>query len=110
MAAFAEEIASLKTMQTFIEYIDKPSDIPKGSLLSSKPIFSIVYNPDGSLKKFKACLIARGNMLKNILDPDTFAGTVRTDTLHLLLSLAAEHDMDRVSHDIKTYLSLCLMN
>ena len=41
-------------------------------------------------------------MLKNILDPDTFAGTVRSDTLRLLLSLAAEHDMDLVSHDIKT--------
>ena len=51
MAAFAEEIASLKTMQTFIEFIGKPSDIPKGSLLSSKTIFSIVYNPDGSFKK-----------------------------------------------------------
>ena len=41
-------------------------------------------------------------MLKNILDPDTFAGIVRSDTLRLLLSLAAEHDMDLISHDIKT--------
>ena len=31
MAAFAEEIASLKTMQTFIEFIGKPSDIPRPS-------------------------------------------------------------------------------
>ena len=51
MAAFAEEIVSLKTMQTFIEFIVKPSDIPKA-------IFSIVYNPDGSFKKFKARLVA----------------------------------------------------
>ena len=41
-------------------------------------------------------------MLKNILDPDTFAGTVRADTLRLILSLAAEHDLDLISHDIKT--------
>ena len=102
MPEFAEEIAYLKTMQTFIEFIGKPSDIPKGSLLSSKAVFSIVYNPDGSFKKFKARLVARGDMLKNILDPDTFAGTVRSDTLRLLLSLAAEQDMDLVSHDIKT--------
>ena len=102
MAAFAEEIASLKTMKTFIEFIGKPTDIPKGSLLSSKAIFSIVYNPDGTFKKIKARLVARGDMLKNILDPDTFAGTLKTDTLRLLLSLAAEHDMDLISHDIKT--------
>ena len=41
-------------------------------------------------------------MLKNILDSDTYAGTVRSDTLRLLLSLAAEHDLDLVSHDVKT--------
>ena len=41
-------------------------------------------------------------MLKNILDPNTFAGTVRADILRLLLSLAAEYGLYLVSHDIKT--------
>ena len=41
-------------------------------------------------------------MLKNILDPDTFAGTARADTLRLLITLAAEHYLDLVSHDIMT--------
>ena len=100
MAAFVEDIASLKTTKTFIEFLGNPADFPKGSLLSSKTIFYIVYNPDGSFKKFKARLVARGDMLKNIIYPDTFAGTVRSDTLRLLLSLAAEHDMDLVLHDI----------
>ena len=97
-----EEISSLKTMKMFVEFLGKPADIPKGSLLSSKAIISIVYNPDGSFKKFKARLVARGDILKNIYDPDTFAGTVRADTLRLILSLAAEHALDFVSHDIKT--------
>jgi hypothetical protein len=57
---------------------------------------------DGTFKKFKASLVARGDMLKNIFDPDTYAGTVRTDSIRILLSLAAEHDLDLVSHDIKT--------
>ena len=65
MDAFAEEIHSLKEMKTFIEFLGKPEDIPKGSLLSSKAIFSIVYNADGTFKKFKARLVARGDMLKN---------------------------------------------
>ena len=101
MTAFGEEINSLIDMKTFIEYLGNPSDIPKGSLLSAKAIFSIVFNPDGTFKKFKARLVARGDMLKNILDSDTYAGTVRSDTLRLLLSLAAEHDLDLVSHDVK---------
>ena len=36
MAAFAVEISSFKGMKTFITYLGHPSDIPKGSLLSSK--------------------------------------------------------------------------
>ena len=72
MIAFAEEISSLKTMKTFVEYIGKPSDIPKGSLLLFKAISTIAHNPDDTFKKFKARLVARGNMLKNILDSDTF--------------------------------------
>ena len=62
----------------------------------------MVYNADGTFKKFKARLVARGDMLKNIFDPDTYAGTVRADSIRLLLSIAAEHDLDLVSHDIKT--------
>ena len=102
MQAFSDEITSLKDMKTFTEYLGNSSDIPKGSLLSSKAIFSVVFNPDGSFKKFKARLVARGDMLKNIFDQDTYAGTVRYDTLRLLFSLVAEKDLDLVSHDVKT--------
>ena len=47
MAAFASEIASLQDMHTFIPYLDTINLIPKGSLLSSKALFNIVFNPDG---------------------------------------------------------------
>ena len=53
MAAFASGIASLKDMNIFIPYLDNINLIPKGSLLSSKAIFNVVYNPDWSFKKFK---------------------------------------------------------
>ena len=68
MAAFVEEITSLNTMKTSVEFLGKPSDIPKGSLLSSNAIFSIIYNPDGSFKKFKARLVARGDMQCRIVN------------------------------------------
>ena len=102
MQAFAEEIGSLKSMNTFCEYFGDPKLIPKGSLLSSKAIFTIVYNPDGSFKKFKARLVARGDQLKNIYDPDTYAGTIRSDTLRLFFSVVASADLDLTTHDVKT--------
>ena len=74
MVAFTNEISLLKTMKTFVEYIGKPSDIPAGSLLSSKAIFTIAYSPDGIFKKLKARLVASRYMFKNIIDPDTFTG------------------------------------
>ena len=89
-------------MNTFTEFLGDPNTITKGSLLSSKAIFNMVYNPDGSFKKFKARLVARGDMLKNLHDPDTYAGTVHSDTLRLFFSVAATLDLDLVSHDIKT--------
>ena len=96
------EITSLKDMNTFIPYLDNINVIPKVSLLSSKTISNVVYNPDGTFKKFKSRLVARGDQLKKIFDPDTYAGTFSSPTLLLLLSLASEHDLDLISHDIKT--------
>ena len=78
------------------------SDIPKGLLLSSKVVFSIVYNPDGTFKKFKARLVARGEQLKHPFDPDTYVGTAHNETLRLFFSVAATLDYDLESHDVKT--------
>ena len=38
----------------------------------------------------------------NIFDPDTYAGTVSSPTIRLLLAIATEDDLDLVSHDIKS--------
>ena len=110
MAAFASEIASLQDMHTFIPCTDNVNLIPKGSLLSSKAIFNIVYNPDGTFQKLKARLVARGDQLKNIFDPGTYARTVSSPTLRLLLSLAAEEDMDFVSMTSNLLSSILLYN
>ena len=101
MRAFADEIQSLEDMASWKAYFGDVKDIPKGLLLSSKVVFSIVYNPDGTFKKFKARLVARGDQLKTIFDPDTYAGTAHSDTLRLFLS-AATLDYDIDSHDVKT--------
>ena len=113
MAAFhgnASEIASLQDMNTFIPYTDNINLIPKGSLLSSKAIFNIVFNSDGTFKTFKARLVARGDQLKNIFDSDTYAGTVSSPTLCLFLAIADQDDLDLVSHDINRLFFIPLNN
>ena len=92
VAAFASEISSLKDMNTIIPYLDNINLILKGSLLSSKVIFNVVYNPDRTFKKFKARLV--GDQLRNLFDPCTYVGTVSSPTLRLLLSITAEDDLD----------------
>jgi hypothetical protein len=78
------------------------ADIPKGSLLASKTIFSIVYNPDGTFKKVKTRSVACSDQLKNIYDTDTYAGTIKSDTLCLFFSVVATLDLDLRSYDVKT--------
>ena len=97
MAAFADEISSLQDMRHLLPISDIQK-IFKRALCYHRRQFL----PWSITQKFKARLVARGDMLKIILDPDTYAGTVSTNTLRLLLSLVAEHELDLVSHDIKT--------
>jgi hypothetical protein len=70
MQAFAAEIQTQKDMNSFTEYLDNPKDIKKGSLLASKAIFNIVYNPNDPFKNYEAPLVACSDMLHNLHDPD----------------------------------------
>ena len=88
-AALIDELKSLLPSNhiTWKEFFGNENDIPKGRLISSKSFFSIVYNPYGSFKKYKA----RGDMLKST---DTYSGTVSSQATRLLLGIIAEHDLD----------------
>ena len=102
-AALLDELKSLSPSEhnTWEEFLGTTKDIPKGRLISSKAIFSIVYNPDGTFKKYKARLVARGDMLKS-KSTDTYSGTVSSQATRLLLGIIAEHDLDLRSFDVKT--------
>ena len=102
-AALLDELKSLSPSEhnTWKEFLGREKDTPKGLLISSKAIFSIVYNPDGSFKKYKARLVARGDMLKS-KSTDTYSGTVSSQATRLLHGIIAEHDLDLRSFDVKT--------
>ena len=58
-AALVDELKSLSPNEhnTWEAFLGKKKDIPKDRVISSKAIFSIVYNPDGTFKKYKLTLL-----------------------------------------------------
>jgi hypothetical protein len=98
LAATVEEITSLNRNSTFREEI-----APKGAnLISAKWVFTVKSALDGSVERFKARLVARG--FSQVLGEDyfeTFAPTVRADTLRTFLALVAAEDLECSHFDIK---------
>ena len=101
-AAPIDELKSLSPSQhnTWVEFSGNKKDVPKGRLISSKAIFSVVYNPDGTFKKCKARLVARVDMLQS-KSKDTYSGAVSSQATRLLLGIIAEPDLDLRSFDVK---------
>ena len=96
--AIEAEIQSLTANKTWIEEIR-----PKGcNEVSTKWVFTVKTNPDGSIERFKARLVARGFSQVHGEDYfETFAPTVRIDTLRMLLALVAAEDLECYHFDIK---------
>lgn len=81
----------------------KEEKAPKGAnLVSTKWVFTTKTHPDGTLERFKARLVARGFSQIHGEDYDqTFAPTVRTDTLRIFLAMVAANDLECRQYDVK---------
>ena len=65
------------------------------NLVSSKWVFDVKGNADGSVNKFKARIVARGFSQKYGIDfEETFAPTVRHDTLRVFMAIVAQEDLE----------------
>ena len=97
-AAIQEEIASLQANSTWVE-----EKVPKGTnLVSTKWVFTVKLQVDGTIERFKARLVARG--FSQVYGEDyteTFAPTVRMDTLRIFLAIVAAEDLECRQYDIK---------
>ena len=72
------------------------------NLVLIKWVYAIKTNVDGSIKRFKARLVARG--FTQVYRQDytkTFAPTARIDTLRILLATVAAKDLECLYFDIK---------
>jgi hypothetical protein len=89
--AIEREIRELKANGTW-----KKVDCPNGSnLISTKWVFTIKYTPEGAVDRYKARLVARGfSQVQGIDYNETFAPTVRMDTLRMLMAIVAAKDLE----------------
>lgn len=96
--AMLQEIIGLSENGTWKEVIP-PKNV---NLVSTKWVYTIKLNTDGSIERFKARLVARGfSQIHGIDYTETFAPTVRMDTLRLFLARVAKENLECYHYDIK---------
>ena len=100
--ALKNEIQGLIDMKVWSNTSSIPlSDIPADIIpLMSTSIFDTIYNPDGTFKKDKSRIVIRGDFWKNVFNILTYAGTVRSETVRVLLFIAAILDLEIEGWDI----------
>ncbi|KAI1513419.1 RVT-2 multi-domain protein [Pyrenophora tritici-repentis] len=97
-AAILEEIIALIENRTW-EEVPKPKD---ANMVDSKWVFTVKTNLDGTVERFKARLVARGFTQAHGTDyNETFAPTVRMDTLRLFMATVAAENLECFHFDIK---------
>jgi hypothetical protein len=108
LAAMDSEIQSLKTNDTFFDYYGPQPD--KNKIVSSQMIFDIRLTASGDIKKFKARLVARGDMQKPDTYTTTFAETAGSKSINLILSIAAMLNLEIFSFDVASAFLHPLIN
>ena len=102
MAATTAEILSIKSMGVYHTPTVPIKDIPRHLIIPSKMVYDKVFNADGTFKKYKARLCARGDRWQDIYGTETYAGTVKSESVRFLLAIAAELDYEIECVDVKT--------
>ena len=70
--------------------------------MGSKWVFRTKYLPDGSIKRLKACLVAKGYTQVLGLDyTDTCSPVIKATTIHVVLSLAVTNHWPLRQLDVK---------
>jgi hypothetical protein len=77
--------------------------LPGRKAVSSRWLYRIKYNPDGSIAKYKSRLVARGFTQEAGVDyQDIFAPVARHTSLRIFLSLVASDDLECDQADVET--------
>jgi hypothetical protein len=97
LTAVRNEIRQLIANGTFQE-VRKPHRV---SVVTAKWVFAVKYAPNGGVERFKARLVARGfTQIEGIDFKETFAPTIRADSLRILLAIIALEDLEAHQVDV----------
>lgn len=96
--AVDRELAALASFNTW-----RLEDLPAGkNLVSSRWVFSLKKDQQGRIVKFKARLVARGfSQRKGVDFEETFAPTVKYDSLRMALAIATAEDLEIHQVDVE---------
>ena len=95
--AIKEELDALLSNGTFL-VVNQPSN---RDLITSKWVFKVKRHANGMIDRYKARLVARGFSQKYGIDyNETFAPTLRCETLRILFGIAAELDLEIQQADV----------
>jgi hypothetical protein len=99
-AAMEAEVGGCKAQQTWT--LVKRSELPRGAnVIPVKWVFKIKTDENGKISKYKARITPKGFKQRHGVDFfEVFAHTGKYKTLRVLLSLAAEHDMELRQLDV----------
>ena len=105
--AMQREIASLDAYGTFVHVVPPPG----ARVMRSKFVFKLKRDSDGAPLKYKARLVAQGfSMVQGVDYHDTFAPTLSTKSLRVVLALVAHLDYELLQFDVPTAFLNATMN
>ena len=82
------QLLSLKETQTYIPV--SMDEVEASNIVGCHWVFTLKHGPDGSVKHYKAQIVAKGFSQAYQIDYDeTFAPVIKWDSIHILLALAA---------------------
>ena len=99
-AAARDEMSSLTKAKVFHLV---PRSITRGRVVTSRWVFKVKRQLDGSIEQYNARLAARGFSQEAGIDYDeTFAPVAKFQSIRLILALASMHNLELHQMDVKT--------